>query len=135
MSLGHDTTTTTAPSLNALDFPGVSPKDASPAKFGPASQDESSSQTVTSAESHAPALRAALTDVKGQIQFLLYLADQIEESLGQIDAEADPGQAVFIAKILNMYANQLESKHRVVGESVSRTCRQVHAVVRGRDSV
>jgi|GEM_PF-6220388 len=134
MSLGHDTT---APSLSTLDFPGGPTPDSTPAALeapaGP-TPDAAASSSPSSA-TLAPALRAALANVKGQIQFLLYLTDQIEESLGQIDAESDPGQTVFIAKVLNMYANQLESKHRVVGESVSQTCRQVHAVVRGRDMI
>ena len=75
-------------------------------------------------------LAHTLMEVKGQSQFLLYLADQIEESLGQLTVEDDESQAAFLCKILTMYAAQLESKHRCVGETIGQTCSQVYAAVR-----
>src|SRR3977135_143756 len=41
------------------------------------------------AGSISPELFRSLADVKGQAQFLLYLADQIEESLEQLGSETD----------------------------------------------
>lgn len=76
----------------------------------------------------------ALAEVKGQSQFLLYLADQIEESLGQLSAEDEECQAAFLCKVLSMYAAQLESKHRCVGEKITQTCGQVYSTVRDFES-
>jgi hypothetical protein len=75
-------------------------------------------------------LAVALAEVKGQAQFLLYLTDQIEESIQQLGAESDPGQAAFLCRLLGMYASQLETKHQGLGEKVAETCQEVYVAVR-----
>jgi hypothetical protein len=75
-------------------------------------------------------LALALAEVKGQAQFLLYLTDQIEDSIQQLAAESDPGQAAFLCKLLGMYASQLETKHQGLGERVAETCQEVYVAVR-----
>ena len=47
-------------------------------------------------------LRRSLAEVKGQAQFLLYLADQIEESLEQLSGENDSCHGTFLCKVLGM---------------------------------
>ncbi|CAN5735248.1 hypothetical protein BH23PLA1_BH23PLA1_22610 [soil metagenome] len=78
-------------------------------------------------------LHRALAEVKGQAQFLLYLADQIEESLQQLSAEADPGHAAFLCKVLGMYSGQMESKHQGLGDKIAETCQEVYITVREYD--
>jgi hypothetical protein len=78
----------------------------------------------------APELFRTLAEVKGQAQFLLYLADQIEESLEQLTSEADPCHGAFLCKILSMYSSQLESKHLGLGEKIAETCQEVYVTVR-----
>ncbi|HEU5116317.1 MAG TPA: hypothetical protein VFT74_06515 [Isosphaeraceae bacterium] len=93
------------------------------------------------AESHSdsgpgvgtPELARALAEVKGQAQFLLYLADQIEDSLQQLAHEADPGHAAFLCKILGMYSTQLETKHQGLGDRIAETCQEVYVTVREFD--
>jgi hypothetical protein len=80
-----------------------------------------------------PELARALAEVKGQAQFLLYLADQIEDSLQQLAAESDPGHAAFLCKVLGMYSNQLETKHQGLGDRISETCQEVYVTVREYD--
>ncbi len=80
-----------------------------------------------------PELARALAEVKGQAQFLLYLADQIEDSLQQLAHEADPGHAAFLCKILGMYSTQLESKHQGLGDRIAETCQEVYVTVREFD--
>ncbi|GIW86760.1 MAG: hypothetical protein KatS3mg108_1084 [Isosphaeraceae bacterium] len=79
-------------------------------------------------------LARTLAEVKGQAQFLLYLADQIEESLQQLDAETDPGHAAFLCKLLAMYSSQLETKHHGLGEKIAETCQEVYLTVREFDA-
>lgn len=83
----------------------------------------------------SPELNQALADVKGQAQFLLYLAEQIEESLTQLETEApaDPSQAAFLCRVLAMYSNQLEAKHHGLGERIAETCQEVYVTVREFD--
>lgn len=81
-----------------------------------------------------PQLARALAEVKGQAQFLLYLADQIEDSLQQLGAEADPGHAAFLCKLLSMYSSQLETKHQGLGEKIAETCQEVYLAVRDFES-
>ena len=81
----------------------------------------------------SPELFRALADVKGQAQFLLYLADQIEESLGQLASEPDPGHTAFLCKVLGMYSSQLESKHQGLGDRIAETCQEVYVTVREFD--
>ena len=78
----------------------------------------------------SPELRRTLAEVKGQAQFLLYLADQIEESLDQLDNENDTCHGTFLCKMLGMYSGQLESKHQGLGEKISETCQEIYVTVR-----
>ena len=78
-------------------------------------------------------LLRSLAEVRGQAQFLLYLADQLEESLEQLATEADPGHAAFLGKVLGMYSAQLESKHHGLGDRIAETCQEVYVTVREFD--
>ncbi len=75
-------------------------------------------------------LTRSLAEVKGQAQFLLYLADQIEDSLQQLSTECDTGNAAFLCKLLSMYSSQLETKHHGLGEKIAETCQEVYLAVR-----
>ena len=75
----------------------------------------------------------SLAEVKGQAQFLLYLADQIEDSLDQLVHEADGAQGNFLCKVLGMYSAQLESKHQGLGDRIAETCQEVYVTVREYD--
>jgi hypothetical protein len=77
----------------------------------------------------SPELRQSLAEVKGQAQFLLYLADQIEESLDQLAQETDPCHGSFLCKVLGMYSSQLESKHHGLGERIAETCQELYVTV------
>jgi hypothetical protein len=83
--------------------------------------------------SASPELRQSLAEIKGQAQFLLYLADQIEESLEQLANEADACHGAFLCKVLAMYSGQLESKHQGLGEKVAEACQEVYVTVRERE--
>jgi len=78
-------------------------------------------------------LRRFLAEVKGQAQFLLYLADQLEESLAQLSEESDPCHGAFLRKVLTMYSAQLETKHQGLGEKIAETCQEVYVTVRERE--
>ena len=80
-------------------------------------------------------LRRSLAEVKGQAQFLLYLADQIEESLEQLSGENDSCHGAFLCKVLGMYSSQLESKHQGLGDKIAETCQEIYVTVREFDSV
>jgi hypothetical protein len=82
----------------------------------------------------SPDLFRSLAEVKGQAQFLLYLADQIEDSLDQLVHEADSAQGNFLCKILGMYSAQLESKHQGLGDRIAETCQEVYVTVREYDA-
>jgi hypothetical protein len=75
----------------------------------------------------------SLSEVKGQAQFLLYLADQIEDSLHQLVEEHDDCQNAFLCRILGMYSAQLESKHQGLGDKIAETCQEVYVTVREFD--
>ncbi len=81
----------------------------------------------------SPELARSLAEVKGQAQFLLYLADQIEDSLAHLATEAEPGHAAFLCKILGMYSAQLESKHQGLGDRIAETCQELYVTVREFD--
>ena len=83
----------------------------------------------------SPDLVRSLAEVKGQAQFLLYVADQIEDSLGQLATEPDPGHAAFLGKVLAMYSAQLESKHQGLGDRIAETCQEVYVTVREFDVI
>jgi hypothetical protein len=100
-------------------------RDSAPALEPP---DADSSSGIVSAE-----LARSLAEVKGQAQFLLYLADQIEESLEQLSHEADACQSTFLCKVLGMYSAQLESKHQGLGDKIAETCQEVYVTVREYD--
>lgn len=80
------------------------------------------------------ALFRSLAEVKGQAQFLLYLADQIEDSLDQLSHEGDVCQGSFLCKVLGMYSAQLESKHHGLGDKIAETCQEVYVTVREFDA-
>lgn len=81
----------------------------------------------------SPELTRALSEVKGQAQFLLYLADQIEDSLQQLSGEGDAGHATFLCKVLAMYSSQLEAKHQGLGDRIAEACQEVYVTVREYD--
>ena len=81
----------------------------------------------------SPELSRALAEVKGQAQFLLYLADQIEDSLQQLGDESEPDHGAFLCKILGMYSSQLESKHQGLGDKIAETCQELYVAVREFD--
>ena len=83
----------------------------------------------------SPELLRSLAEVKGQAQFLLYLADQIEESLEQLAGESDSYHGAFLCKVLGMYSQQLESKHQGLGDRIAETCQEVYVTVREFDVV
>ena len=83
----------------------------------------------------SPELFRSLAEVKGQAQFLLYLADQIEESLEQLNSETDTCHGAFLCKILGMYSGQLETKHQGLGDKIAETCQEVYVTVREYDAV
>jgi hypothetical protein len=86
-----------------------------------------------SAGSPSVELKSSLADIKGQAQFLLYLADQIEESLDQLATEADACHGAFLCKVVGMYSGQLESKHQGLGEKIAEACQEVYVTVRERE--
>jgi hypothetical protein len=75
-------------------------------------------------------LRQFLAEVKGQAQFLLYLTDQIEESLQQLSQESDHCHSAFLCKVLAMYSGQLETKHQGLGEKIAEACQEVYVTIR-----
>ncbi|MCA1685448.1 MAG: hypothetical protein LC745_05585 [Planctomycetia bacterium] len=82
----------------------------------------------------SPELRRSLAEVKGQAQFLLYLADQIEESLDQLSGENDSCHGAFLCKVLSMYSAQIESKHQGLGDKIAETCQEIYVTVREYDT-
>lgn len=82
----------------------------------------------------SPELRKVLAEVKGQAQFLLYLADQIEESLDQLEQETDSCHGAFLCRVIGMYSNQLESKHHGLGDKIAETCQELYVTVREFDT-
>ena len=76
----------------------------------------------------------SIAEVKGQAQFLLYLADQIEDSLHQLVDEHDDSQNAFLCRVLSMYSAQLETKHHGLGDKIAETCQEVYVTVREFDS-
>ncbi len=84
---------------------------------------------------HLPRPVSGLADVQGQAQFLLYLADQIEESLEQLGSETDSCHGAFLCKVLGMYSSQLETKHRQGSETRSpKPAEEVYVTVREYDA-
>lgn len=83
----------------------------------------------------APELARSLAEVKAQAQFLLYLAEQVEDALHQLAAEEDPGHASFLCRILAMYSGQLETKHQGLGDRIAETCQEIYVTVREHDLI
>jgi hypothetical protein len=81
----------------------------------------------------SPDLCRFLAEIKGQAQFLLYLADQIEESLNQLAEEGDRCHGAFLCKVLGMYSHQLETKHQGLGEKIAEACQEVYVTIRERE--
>lgn len=102
---------------------------------GPMGRDMPQSASTARNRTIAPELLRSLAEVKGQAQFLLYLADQIEDALGQLASETDSGQAAFLGKILSMYSNQMENKHQGLGDRIAETCQEVYVTVREFDVI
>jgi hypothetical protein len=75
-------------------------------------------------------LRRFLAEIKGQAQFLLYLTDQIEESLDQLTQEGDLCHGAFLCKVLAMYSHQLETRHQGLGEKIAGACQEVYVTIR-----
>ena len=138
-----------APASGAIPMPG-------PTLANPSPTPMSSSATLTAPAAPAPAsssfaapgavpapppkgslittdLVRSLAEVKGQAQFLLYLADQIEDSLHQLVEEHDDCQNSFLCRILSMYSGQLETKHHGLGDKIAETCQEVYVTVREYD--
>ena len=104
----------------------------------PAPAPTSESQAGPSAPARASFLSnelvRSIAEVKGQAQFLLYLADQIEDSLHQLVEEHDDSQNAFLCRVLGMYSAQLESKHQGLGDRIAETCQEVYVTVREFDA-
>ncbi len=94
---------------------------------------DGTSRMTIGGDSASSELHRSLAEIKGQAQFLLYLADQIEESLDQLDSEADACHGAFLCKVLGMYSVQLESKHQGLGEKIAGACQEVYVTVRERE--
>ena len=82
----------------------------------------------------SPELYRSLAEVKGQAQFLLYLADQIEDSLEQLSRETEDCHGSFLCRVLGMYSAQLETKHQGLGDKIAETCQEVYVTVREFDA-
>jgi hypothetical protein len=116
----------TQPSRASLGSASMRGREAPPALRGPGL----SGPGIASTD-----LARSLAEVKGQAQFLLYLADQIEESLEQLAKEADSCHGAFLCKILGMYSSQLETRHQGLGDKIAETCQEVYVTVREYDVV
>ncbi len=92
--------------------------------------DDPSIGISTTSELVSTELRRSLAEVKGQAQFLLYLADQIEESIDQLASENDACHGTFLCKVLSMYSAQLENKHQGLGDKIAETCQEIYVTVR-----
>jgi hypothetical protein len=121
---------TIQPTRGTLGSASLRGRDAAPHASG---QDEQGAPT--SGPVASPELFRALAEVKGQAQFLLYLADQIEESLEQLAGESDACHGTFLCKVLGMYSTQLESRHHGLGDKIAETCQEVYVTVREYDAV
>jgi hypothetical protein len=116
-----------SPKNGALKSPGMHNVEASACEL------DDASPMMTQPGTSSPELQRSLAEIKGQAQFLLYLADQIEESLDQLDGEADACHGAFLCKVLGMYSGQLETKHQGLGEKIAEACQEVYVTVRERE--
>jgi hypothetical protein len=83
----------------------------------------------------SPELARLLADVRGQAQFLLYLADQLEDSLQQLANESDASHSSFLCKIVGMYAGHLESKHQQLGDKIGEASQEIYVTLREHDAL
>jgi hypothetical protein len=97
--------------------------------------DDAAATSTTTTVPVSASLVQLLAEVKGQAQFLLYLADQLEDSLRQLASDADPNQGVFLGKVLAMYSGQLEAKHRALGERIAEASQEIYVTARALDAV
>ena len=116
------------PTRGTLGSASVRGREGSPPPSGPTEPGGPAGETRV-----APELFRSLAEVKGQAQFLLYLADQIEESLDQLTQESDSCHGAFLCKVLGMYSSQLESKHQGLGDKIAETSQEVYVTVREYD--
>jgi hypothetical protein len=100
----------------------------------PAASPSAAADTRPTARRTSPELVRALAEVKGQAQFLLYLADQLEDSLQQLGVESDPAHGAFLCKVLGMYSSQLEAKHQALGDRITEACQELYLAVREFDA-
>lgn len=113
---------------------GMMGRDAAAARESAVAADEPAGREPGAHRIASPELSRALAEVKGQAQFLLYLADQIEDSLDQLSGENDAGHCAFLCKVLGMYSSQLETKHQGLGDKIAETCQEVYITVREFDA-
>lgn len=104
-----------------------------PTASGARTVSESLPGSSTDSEHRPEDLLRVLSEVKGQAQFLLYLADQIEDSLQQLGGEGDLGHTAFLCRVLSMYSGQLETKYHSLGDKISEACQDVYLTVREYD--
>ena len=116
-----------------MNAPPLNAAGAGPALLAAAPADAPVEMPVTPVGS--PELFRALAEVKGQAQFLLYLADQIEDSLHQLADRTDATHNAFLCKVLGMYSSQLESRHQGLGDKIAETCQEVYITVREFDAL
>ena len=145
-SAGGATATAPTPSAtpgaatNAAPAPAPAALVTAPATLPPPQAlDDHDDEPIVSEHPATPGLSAELirsiAEVKGQAQFLLYLADQIEDSLHQLADGHDESQTAFLCRILGMYSSQLEAKHQGLGDKIAETCQEVYVTVREFDAV
>ena len=118
------------PTRGTLGSASMRGHESSPTTSGPNDSDR-----AHGAVRAAPELFRSLAEVKGQAQFLLYLADQIEESLEQLLGESEDCHGAFLCKVLGMYSGQLESKHHGLGDKIAETCQELYVTVREYEAV
>lgn len=83
---------------------------------------------------HAVDVRNSLATVKGQAHFLLYLADQLEDALSQLDDGSEASHKAFLSKVLAMYSAQLETRQQGLGDRITEVCQELYLVVRDLES-
>jgi hypothetical protein len=96
---------------------------------------ESDLEPVPPGQAGSPELARSLAELKGHAQFILYLADQIEDSLIQLAQESEAGHQSFLCKVLAMYSTQLENKHQGLGDKIAETCQEVYITLREHDAL
>ncbi len=120
--------------MNPLPLRGAAARGAEAAKSNAATvAPEPSTTSNNTKQPHSQDLQRALSEVKAQSQFLLYLVERVEEAVGQLSADDDPAHSAFLCKILGMYSSQLETKHQGLGEKIAEACQELYVTVREYD--